>query len=133
MKAINLKTEYLKNPIGIDIENPRLMWNCDGGITQTAFQINAFDIDGNLIFDSGKIPSNSMQFTYPLNLLSRARIYWQVKLWDENDKSEDFSEKAFFEIGLKRKADFKGVYVTNVTTSQSNQKATRKSFLVTFE
>lgn len=31
MKAINLKTEYLVNPIGIDIKNPRLMWNCEGG------------------------------------------------------------------------------------------------------
>lgn len=107
MKAINLKTEYLKNPLGIDIENPRLMWNCEGGITQTAFQINAFDIDDNLIFDSGKINSNSMRFTYPLPLLSRTRVYWQVKLWDENGKAEDFSQKAFFEIGLKNKADFK--------------------------
>ncbi len=112
MKAINLKTEYLTNPIGIDIENPRLMWNCENGITQTAFQINAFDTDGNLIFDSGKTPSNSMQFTYPLNLLSRERVYWQVKLWDENGKEDDFSEKAFFEIGLKRKADFKAKWIT---------------------
>ena len=41
MKAINLKTEYLINPIGIDIQNPRLMWNCDGGIKQTAYSIVA--------------------------------------------------------------------------------------------
>ena len=122
MKAINLKTEYLKNPIGIDIENPRLMWNCEGGITQTAFQINAFDIDGNLIFDSGKISSNSMQFTYPLNLLSRTQIYWQVKLWDENGKDDGFSEKAFFEIGLKRKSDFKAKWITgNYTVDKSKR------------
>ena len=31
MKAINIKTEYLKNPLGIDIENPRIMWNCEDG------------------------------------------------------------------------------------------------------
>lgn len=37
MKAINLKTEYLTNPIGIDIQNPRLMWNCEGGTTQLAY------------------------------------------------------------------------------------------------
>lgn len=112
MKAINLKTEYLKNPLDIDIENPKLMWNCEGGITQTAFQINAFDVDDNLIFDSGKINSNSMRFTYPLPLLSRTRVYWQVKLWDENGKAEDFSQKAFFEIGLKNKTDFKAKWIT---------------------
>ena len=39
MKAINLRTEYLVNPIGIDICNPRLMWICEGGTKQTAYQI----------------------------------------------------------------------------------------------
>ena len=39
MKAINIKTEYLKNPTGIDILNPRIFWNCDGGIRQTAYRI----------------------------------------------------------------------------------------------
>lgn len=122
MNAINLKTEYLKNPIGIDIENPRLMWNCDGGITQTAFQINAFDIDGNLIYDSGKILSSSMSFTYPLNLVSRTRVYWQVKLWDENGKEDGFGEKAFFEIGLKRKSDFKAKWITGNYTVDKNKR-----------
>ena len=37
MKAIRLRTEYLNNPLGIDIQNPRLMWNCEGGVKQTAY------------------------------------------------------------------------------------------------
>ena len=36
MKAINLKAEYLVNPIGIDIKYNRLMCNCEGGKKQTA-------------------------------------------------------------------------------------------------
>lgn len=32
MKAIRLKTEYLKNPCGIDFTAPRLLWNCEGGV-----------------------------------------------------------------------------------------------------
>ena len=39
MKAINLKTEYLTNPIGIDVTEPRFSWNCEGGIRQSAYQI----------------------------------------------------------------------------------------------
>lgn len=31
MNAIRLKTEYLKNPIGIAIVKPRLFWNCADG------------------------------------------------------------------------------------------------------
>ena len=39
MKAINLKTEYLTNPVGIDIVKPRLFWNCCGGEKQSAYQV----------------------------------------------------------------------------------------------
>ena len=41
MKAINLKVEYLKNPMGIDIVCPRFSWNCQGGVRQTAYQVIA--------------------------------------------------------------------------------------------
>ena len=41
MKAIRLRVEYLKNPIGIDDRKPRLSWNCEGGIKQTAYHILA--------------------------------------------------------------------------------------------
>ena len=32
MKAINLKTEHLVNPLGIDIVRPYLTWYCEDGI-----------------------------------------------------------------------------------------------------
>lgn len=41
MKAIHLRTEYLENPIGIDVIEPRLFWNCEGGKRQTAYRITA--------------------------------------------------------------------------------------------
>ena len=41
MRAVNLKTEYLRNPIGIDITEPRFYWQCKGGIKQSAYQIVA--------------------------------------------------------------------------------------------
>ena len=56
MKAVRIRTEYLKDPIGIDIRNPRIFWNCDGGKKQTAFQV----VSGS--FDSGKIESDSMTY-----------------------------------------------------------------------
>ena len=80
MQAIRLRTEYLKNPIGIDIIHPRLMWNCEGGITQTAYQI----VSEN--WDSGKVESGSMQAVYPKELHSRERVNWRIRLWDENDR-----------------------------------------------
>ena len=36
MRAVNLKIEYLRDPMGIDIVEPRLFWNCEGGTVQNA-------------------------------------------------------------------------------------------------
>ena len=74
MIAIRLRTEYLRNPLGIDLQHPRLFWNCEGGIRQTAYQIACEQ------WDSGKVPSSSMHADYPLALSDRERVTWKVRL-----------------------------------------------------
>ena len=111
MKAINLKCEYLINPIGIDIQNPRLMWNCDGGIKQTAFRIIAKS-DGKIVWDSGKVNSSSMYAEYPHKLKSRECVEWTVTLRDENDLDGEPSEPAFFETGLLSASDFTAKWIS---------------------
>lgn len=59
IKAINLKTEYLQNPLGIDIVRPRFMWNVDGAVKQTAYQIIA-KVNGKTVWNSGKVESSAM-------------------------------------------------------------------------
>ena len=95
MEAIRLRTEYLENPVGIDIRHPRFMWNCEGGSKQTAYQIIADR------WDSGKILSDSMHAEYPGELPDRERVDWKIRLWDENDVPGDWSE-AFFEMGISK-------------------------------
>ncbi len=94
MKAIRLRTEYLSDPIGIDVQKPRLMWNCEGGVKQTAYQI----VTEN--WDSGRVESASMQAVYPRPLSERQRVNWRVRLWDENGEPGEWSE-AFFETGIR--------------------------------
>ncbi|MGN1099954.1 MAG: family 78 glycoside hydrolase catalytic domain [Christensenellales bacterium] len=110
MKAINLKTEYLVNPVGIDIENPRLIWNCSGGVKQTAYRIVA-KTDGETVWDSGRILSDCMHADYPEKLSSRQRVEWTVTLRDEND-GEGESSQAFFEMGLLSADDWKAKWIT---------------------
>ena len=59
MKAIHLRTEYLTEPLGLGIPKPRFYWHCEGGVTQTAYQIVATR-DGEAVWDSGKVMSSSM-------------------------------------------------------------------------
>lgn len=101
MKAVRLRTEYLKNPIGIDIARPRLMWNCAGGVTQTAYQIIATSDSGAVLWDSGKVESSSMQAVYPKKLSDRERVNWKLRLWDETGETGEWTE-AFFETGISQ-------------------------------
>ena len=110
MKAVNLKTEHLINPVGIDIKNPRLFWNCDGGITQTAYRIVAVS-GGKTVWDSGKVLSGKMTTEYPEKLISRQRVEWSVALWDEND-NEGEKTSAFFETGLLSPYDFTAKWIS---------------------
>ncbi len=93
MKAIRLRTEYLFDPLGVDFQHPRLMWNCEGGKKQTAYQI----VTGS--WDSGRVESASMRAEYPKPLPDRERVNWRVRLWDENGEPGEWSE-AFFETGI---------------------------------
>ncbi len=111
MKAINLQTEYLTNPTGIDITSPQLFWVCEGGKTQTAYQVTAVT-DGKTVWDSGKTESSSMRCRYPEKLTSRQKVCWRVRLWDENDKPGDWSEEASFEMGLLNPADWTAKWIT---------------------
>ena len=95
IEAIRLRTEYLENPIGIDIRNPRLMWNVRGALKQTAYQIVTDS------WDSGKVISDSMHMQYPEDLSDRSRVNWKIRLWDENDVPGEWNE-AFFETGISK-------------------------------
>lgn len=132
MKAINLTCEYLIHPIGIDIQNPYLMWNCEGGIKQTAYRIVAV-CDGKQVWNSGKVLSNQMRAQYPNVLQSRQRVEWSVSLWDENDK-EGEPTSAYFEMGLLNKEDWIARWITGDYNPKKNCRypvdCLKKSFTV---
>ena len=112
MRAVRLRTEYLKEPVGIDIAQPRFCWNCEGGIKQTAYQIIA-KVNDETVWNSGKIESSSMtHIPYSgRELHSEERVYWFVKLWDENGEGGDISH-SFFEMGLLNPSDWKAKWIT---------------------
>ncbi len=125
MIAIRLKTEHLFDPLGIDIRQPRLFWNCEGGVKQTAYQIVTEK------WDSGKVESNVMHVEYPLPLVSRERVTWKIRLWDENDEPGEWAE-AFFEMGLLDKADWKAKWIASDYAVNRKQRYPVDCFRKTF-
>ena len=100
MKAIQLKTEHLIDPIGVDFTAPRLFWNCEGGRKQTAYQIVAADDSGSVLWDSGRVESTAMCAKWDgAPVPPKTKVLWKVRLWDETDTAGEWA-KAAFETGI---------------------------------
>ena len=122
MRAINLRTEYLIEPIGISTVKPRFYWNCEEGESQSAYQITAVR-DGVLLWNSGVVQSNQMTHIQyagePLN--SRDRIEWSIKLWDESGV-EGEATTSMFEIGLLDADDWKAKWISGNYIPKKNMR-----------
>ncbi|QGQ95048.1 alpha-L-rhamnosidase [Paenibacillus psychroresistens] len=114
-----LRCEYMENPIGIDVQNPRISWQIQSDVRswlQAAYQIQVFtesDLKG-LIWDSGKVESDQ-SIHVELNELavkSSQRYYYQVRVWDQQDGASEWSESAFWEMGLLAASDWKAEWIS---------------------
>lgn len=115
MQAIHMKTNHLIAPRGIDAGPLFLSWQCSGGVYQTAYEIE-LDADGETVWQSGKVSSDSMHAEAPAVNGSRVRGRWRVRLWDENNVSGAWNE-AVFETGLSR-SDWQGVWACPETEDE---------------
>ncbi len=134
MKIVNLKTDYRTNPLGIGTSKPRFCWEMISekrNTLQIAYRIvcalSQEDLVNklNLHWDTGKIESDkSIQIEYDGPVLqSSQRIYWQVKIWDNHNREYEWSEVAFWEMGLLNPSDWKASWIEpdiEEDTSESN-------------
>lgn len=120
IKAIDLRSDYKVNPIGIHNVAPRLSWRMTAygkNRKQSAYQIQVFkkesDIKEVLVWDSEKVYSGeSVNIPYKgKQLASRERVYWKVRIWDEKENVSEWSEEAFFEAGLLNKTDWEAEWI----------------------
>lgn len=105
-----LKVCHLHNPLGIDEAHPVFSWKMESGRTgagQSAYRICVAESQEGLkkevsVWDSGKVPEDeSAGIVYEGEALRpKTRYYWQVQVWDENEKCHFSSEEAWFETGL---------------------------------
>ena len=121
-KVIKPVCEYHSNPIGIDLANPRLSWQIisDGdNVQQTAYEIRvagsskSFNKKDQLLWNSGKVESDqSVNVSYNGSpLKSMNRVYWQVRIWDNTNKVSEWSEPAFWEMGILEPQAWKASYI----------------------
>ncbi len=113
---VNPRCEYAANPLGIDVKAPRLSWEVNDtrrGAVQSAYQIVVHDVAGQAVWDTGKVDSDqSIHVVYQGKpLQSGCRYAWKVRTWDGHGRSSDFSEPAWWEMGLLRTKDWTGRWI----------------------
>jgi alpha-L-rhamnosidase len=118
----DLRCEYKTNPLGIDVVKPRLSWKIEAsqrGTVQSAYRIraanNVEDLSRgqNLLWDSDKVQSDqSVHVVYAgPALTSRQRVYWQVRAWDNHSNVSEWSEPAWWEMGLLKASDWQADWI----------------------
>ena len=110
IKAVNCKTEYMENPIGIDTTEQLLQWQCEDCNYQSAYQIELYK-DGQLFFDTGKTESGQMSYEVKQKLSSRDSIEWRIRLWDEKGEEGAWSTFFSYEIGFLHKSDWSAKWI----------------------
>lgn len=101
MRVTRLKTNHLENPLGYTLKAPRISYVVEDtrAKRQEAAQVwVALDPDFiNIVYDSGRRTDiDSTAFHLPIQLESRTRYYWKVKVWADNGE-EAVSDTAWFE------------------------------------
>ncbi|HEY1717980.1 MAG TPA: family 78 glycoside hydrolase catalytic domain [Verrucomicrobiae bacterium] len=119
-----LHCEHLENPVGIGFQQPRLSWKLQSdriGEVQRAYQIHAASSASDLesgksdLWDSGKtISDQSVLVPWAgKSIGSRSQVFWQVRIWDKDDKPSAWSDIASFELGLLNSAtEWRGKWIT---------------------
>lgn len=120
LRAIDLRCEARRDPIGIGSARPRLTWCCVApaddrvrGRALTGCELRAASslealLAGNADrWASGRIAGDAVALDWGGSPLpSRARVFWQVRSFDESSRATAWSEPARFTVGLLAESDW---------------------------
>ncbi len=112
-----MRCEYLVNPLGIDVEKPRLSWELTPGPrgrNQSAYQVLVASSPDGLqrnrgdLWDSGKAASGVTTFVAYAGrpLASGMRAWWKVRVWDEKGRATPWSSPAHWSMGVLKDSEW---------------------------
>ncbi len=118
----HLRCEYLVNPLGIDVLNPRLSWYSTSKQReekQSAYRILAasslrkLNADQGDLWDTEKVDSDqSLNVIYKgKKLHSGEYCFWKVRVWDKNGDESQWSKPARWSMGLLNKDNWQGYWI----------------------
>lgn len=137
LSVYDVRIEYQKNPIGIDVREPRVSWKIksnDRNTRQAMYQLQvskeeSFD---TVVWDSGEVASDeSIHIVLKdLNPESKTRYYVRVHVTDQAGNESGWSESSFFEMGLLQASEWQAKWIS---TPESIDKKASPQFRFSFK
>lgn len=114
-----LRVEYKENPVGLDVRFPRISWqlqSVDRDVLQQSYEIEvSVEADfRRILWSSGRVYSEQSAHVELAELLpgSRQRYYYRVRVWDTENRGTEWSEPAFWEMGLLAQEDWQAEWIS---------------------
>lgn len=100
----DLRTENLRNPLGLDMIKPRFSWQMVSqkrGAMQSAYELEV-TMDNQILWNSGQVDSDQSVFVEygGPELVSNTEYHWRVRVWDQDKKPSEWSDRASFHMGI---------------------------------
>jgi alpha-L-rhamnosidase len=127
LTVANLRCEYRKDPLGVDVKAPRLSWIVtaetlgQGAVAQRGQKQTAYHVlvagdaaslarDQGELWDSGRVESDeTTAIVYAGKALpSHQPCYWKVRAWDKDGRPSAWSKSALWSMGLLDPSDWAG-------------------------
>ena len=132
MQLTNLRCEFLFDPLGIDVREPRLSWELQDmqrGVAQVAYRVlvayspELLAADQGDLWDSGRVESGeTLGIAYAGRpLASRTRCYWKARAWAQVGEAGQaiqetpWSDTATWSMGLLDPSDWLARWIGDPT------------------
>ena len=115
LRPDDMRVNYLASPMGID-RTPVFSWKLDSDSSssgQSAYQIELTDNNGNIIWDSGKVDSDTpFGIRYDgADLQSCRRYDWRVRVWDADGVEGPWSDTDCFETAILDSSEWQARWI----------------------
>jgi alpha-L-rhamnosidase len=125
LRPIDLRCDWMVDPLGVDSTPPRLSWKLQGdgtrGLRQGAWQVlvassaEALERDEGDVWDSGRVES-AEQLHVPYQghpLGSNEQVFWKVRVWDGEGRASVWSTPGTWTMGVVEAGDWQGRWITD--------------------
>ncbi len=125
LTPLDLRCDWMVDPLGVDSAPPRLSWKLQGdgtrGLKQGAWRILVASSPERLakdegdLWDSGRVES-AEQLHVPYGgrpLRSSEQVHWKVQVWDGEGRPSSWSAPATWTMGVLETDDWQGRWITD--------------------